>query len=114
MVKKGIMHAGERNRVVQALKIAKNETKEGKVSSVAKQIDQIIVLAFEIVTKEMTRMRQKKQEEENIKYSSIGSKYLAKLRMYSRQIKVFNDLMFMTQVNNLISEIVFNLTLRVR
>lgn len=72
------------------------------------------MLAFEIVTKEMTRMRQKKQEEGSLKYSSIWNKYLAKLRMYSRQIKVFNDLMFMTQLNNMISEIVLKLTLKLR
>ena len=34
--------------------------------------------------------------------------------MYSRQIKVFNDLMFIAQLNNMVSEIVLNLTLRVR
>jgi len=34
--------------------------------------------------------------------------------MYSRQIKVFNDLMFISQLNNLMTEIVLNLTLRVR
>lgn len=36
VVKKGIMHAGERNRVVQALKIAKNDMKDEKVTSIAK------------------------------------------------------------------------------
>jgi hypothetical protein len=51
------MHAGERNKVIQALKIAKIETTSGKVSTYAKQIDQIVVLAFEIITKEMTRLR---------------------------------------------------------
>ncbi len=34
--------------------------------------------------------------------------------MYSRQIKVFNDLMFISQLNNMMTEIVLNLTLRVR
>ena len=34
--------------------------------------------------------------------------------MYSRQIKVFNDVMFMSQFNSMVSEIVFNLTLRMR
>jgi hypothetical protein len=34
--------------------------------------------------------------------------------MYSRQIKVFNDLMSISQLNNMVSEIVLNLTLRVR
>ena len=34
--------------------------------------------------------------------------------MYSRQIKVFNDVMFMSQFNSMVSEIVLNLTLRMR
>jgi hypothetical protein len=34
--------------------------------------------------------------------------------MYSRQIKVFNDVMFMSQFNSIVSEIVLNLTMRMR
>ena len=60
VIKKGVVHAGERNKVIQALKIAKIQTASGKVSTYSKQIDQIVVLAFEIITKEMTRLRQKK------------------------------------------------------
>lgn len=57
VVKKGVVHAGERNKVIKALKIAKIQSASGKVSTYSKQIDHIIVLAFEIITKEMTRLR---------------------------------------------------------
>ena len=57
VIRKGMMHAGEKKTVIQACKIAEVVPKLGNLEAVCKDIDQIIVLAFEIVTKEMTRIR---------------------------------------------------------
>jgi hypothetical protein len=38
-VKKGVAHAGERNNVIIALKIAKTQTSKGKINQAAKHIE---------------------------------------------------------------------------
>jgi hypothetical protein len=62
IIRKGMMHAGEKSTVIRAAKLARSRSsavanKRKAVEDDCKDIDQIVVLAFEIVTKEMTRLR---------------------------------------------------------